>query len=59
MKENHMSDTGYYIWLDAKADDEEIPAWKRLDIVIRKWAVLSGHEKDLEAYQNRKIIYQD
>ena len=33
-----MSNEGYYIWLDAKADDEEIPAWKRLDIVTRKWA---------------------
>jgi hypothetical protein len=54
-----MSDNGFYIWLDAKADDEEIPAWKQLDIVIRKWAVLSSMEKDLEAYQNRKIIYQD
>jgi hypothetical protein len=54
-----MSDKGYYIWLDAIAEDEEIPAWKSLDIVIRKWAVLSLHEKDLEAYQNRKIIYQD
>ena len=54
-----MSDTGYYIWLDAKADDEEIPAWKRLDIVIRKWATLSAFEKDQEEYQKRKIIYQD
>ena len=54
-----MSDTGHYTWLDAKTDDDEIPAWKRLDIVIRKWAVLSGMEKDLADYQNRKIIYQD
>ena len=54
-----MSNNGYYIWLDAKADDEEIPYWKKLDIVIRKWAALSGMEKDLSDYQKRKVIYQD
>ena len=53
-----MSDTPYYIWLDAKADDEEIPAWKRLDIVTRKWATLSNMEKDLNEYQKRKEYYQ-
>ena len=42
---------GHYMWLDAIADDEEIPAWKRLDIVTRKWAVLSQHENDLAQYQ--------
>ena len=54
-----MSEQGYYIWLDAVAEDKEIPAWKSLDIVIRKWAVISGLEKDLEDYQKRKVIYQD
>ena len=51
MSENNQS---YYIWLDAKADDEEIPAWKRLDIVVRKWAVMSAHEKTLENYENTR-----
>ena len=55
MTENEKS---YYIWLDAKADDEEIPAWKRLDIVTRKWASLSGMEKDLSDYQKIKEMYQ-
>ncbi len=45
------------IWMDAIADDPEIPAWKRLDIVTRKWAVLSGFEKDQNAYQKLKEDY--
>jgi hypothetical protein len=49
-----MNDASYYIWLDAKSDDEEIPAWKRLDIVTRKWATLSGMEKDLSDFQKMK-----
>ena len=53
-----MSNNGHYIWLDAVADDEEIPAWKRLDIVIRKWAALTGMEKDLSDYQKRKELYE-
>lgn len=53
-----MTNQGYYIWLDAKADDEEIPAWKRLDIVTRKWATLTGMEKDLSDYQKRKELYE-
>ena len=58
MKELNMNDSGHYIWLDAKADDEEIPAWKRLDIVTRKWATLTGMEKDLSDYQKRKELYE-
>lgn len=46
------------IILDARADDAEIPDWKRLDIVVRKWAALSGMEKDLSDYQKRKELYQ-
>jgi hypothetical protein len=41
----------------ARVDDEEIPAWKRLDIVCRKWAILSGFEKDQEMYQKLKEDY--
>ena len=33
--------------------------WKSLDNAIRGWVSLSGHEKDQDAYQKRKIIYQD
>jgi hypothetical protein len=46
------------IIFDAIVDDGEIPAWKRLDIVTRKWAVLSGMEKDLSDYQKMKELYQ-
>ena len=53
-----MGNQSYYIWLDAKADDKEIPAWKRLDVVTRKWAALSGMEKDLSDYQKRKELYE-
>jgi hypothetical protein len=42
----------------AITDDEEIPAWKRLDIVTRKWVALSGMEKDLSDYQKRKEMYE-
>jgi hypothetical protein len=54
MSENNQ---GHYIWLDAIADDEEIPAWKRLDIVTRKWATLSNFEKDQTSYQKLKEYY--
>jgi hypothetical protein len=49
---------GHYIWLDAKTDDEEIPAWKRLDIVTRKWAVLSQFEKDQEKYSELQAEFK-
>ena len=58
MKELNMNDSGHYIWLDAIADDEEIPAWKRLDVVTRKWAALSGMEKDLENYKKLQEEYR-
>lgn len=46
------------IIFSARADDDEIPAWKRLDIVTRKWAALTGMENDLSDYQKRKEFYQ-
>ena len=52
-----MTDASYYIWLDAKTDDEEIPAWKRLDIVTRKWAVMSQFEKEQSDYLKMKEFY--
>ena len=58
MKEINMNDNGHYIWLDAIVDDKEIPAWKALDIVTRKWATLSGMEKDLSDYQKRKELFE-
>lgn len=52
-----MNEIPQNIWLSAIADDEEIPAWKRLDIVTRKWAVLSGMEKDFSEYQKIQEMY--
>ena len=53
-----MNEDKQNIWFDAKVDDDEIPAWKRLDVVIRKWAALTGMENDLSDYQQRKEFYQ-
>ena len=48
MSENN---NGFYIGLTRFEQNEEIPAWKALDEVCRKWAVLSLHEKDLLKYE--------
>jgi len=53
-----MYEEEYNMWMAAIADDEEIPAWKRLDIVTRKWAVLTGFEKDQSNYQKMKESYE-
>lgn len=44
-------------WMNAIVDDEEIPDWKHLDIVTRKWATLSLFEKDQETYQKLRAEY--
>jgi hypothetical protein len=46
------------LFLDARVDDEEIPAWKRLDIALRKMATLTQHEKDLENYEKIRQEWQ-
>jgi hypothetical protein len=53
-----MNDIGHYIWLDAPVNEDGVPSWKALDSVIRKWAVLSGFEKDQNNYQKMKEMYQ-
>jgi uncharacterized membrane-anchored protein len=53
-----MYEEDYNLWMSARAEDPEIPAWKALDIVTRKWAVMSGFEKDAENYQKRKELYE-
>jgi hypothetical protein len=58
MKEVNMIEQNQPLIFSARADDEEIPAWKRLDIVTRKWAALTGMENDLSDYQKRKELYQ-
>lgn len=37
--------------------NEEISAWEALDEVVRKWAVMSGHEKDMENYEKLRQMY--
>jgi hypothetical protein len=53
-----MNEQNQPLIFSAQTDDEEIPAWKRLDIVTRKWAALTGMENDLSDYQKRKEYYQ-
>ena len=48
MSENER---GFYIGLTRFEQNEEIPAWKALDEVCRKWAVLTMHENDLKKYE--------
>ena len=55
MSENEQS---FYIGLTNSEQNSEIPAWKALDEVCRKWAVLSLHEKDLEKYENLAGTYR-
>lgn len=54
-----MDKTEQYLFLNyAIADDIELPAWKNLDIVCRKWAILSCFEKDQANYEALKQQYQ-
>jgi hypothetical protein len=53
-----MNDIGHYIWLDTPVNEDGVSSWKALDSVIRKWAVLSGFEKDQSDYQKMKQEYQ-
>ena len=46
------------ILFDAKLDDDEMPAWKRLDLAVRMWAILSQHEQEQSDYQKMKEMYQ-
>lgn len=43
---------------EQQQEKEEIPAWKLVDLICRKWAVMSGHEKDQSDYQKRKELYE-
>ena len=48
----------YYIGLSNLPENEQIPAWKALDEVCRKWAVLSMHENDLAQWQKIQEMYR-
>lgn len=41
-----------------EAENQQIPAWKPLDEALRKMAVLSLHEKDLENYEKLRLEQQ-
>ena len=47
-----------YIWLEANTQDGEVPAWKLVDLVCRKWAVLSGMEKDQQKYAELRAEFK-
>ena len=56
-----MNNESMYIWLEdyeEKTEKIEKESWEQLDLVVRKWAVLSGHEKDQSSYQKMKEMYQ-
>jgi len=53
-----MSNNGYYIHLQNVTPEVEQEPWEALDQVIRKWAALTGHEKDQSDYQKMKQEYQ-
>lgn len=54
-----MAHTEDLVFLNyAVSDDLELPAWKNLDIVCRKWAILSNFEKDQANYEALKQQYQ-
>lgn len=44
--------------IDSAIIDDDIPAWKRLDNVIRMWAVMSQFEKEQSDYLKMKELYQ-
>jgi uncharacterized membrane-anchored protein len=52
-----MNEAELNLWMSAKTDDPEIPAWKALDIVTRQWAVMSQWEKDQSNYAKMKEFY--
>lgn len=54
-----MNEQNAEFFLNAKSDDGEVPAWKLVDLICRKWAVMSQFENDLVNYEKRKVIYQD
>jgi len=53
-----MSNENMYIWLQDYEEKIEIQPWEELNQVIRKWAALTGHEKDQNNYQKMKEMYQ-
>ena len=54
-----MSNTENQQFFDGNVVNNEIPAWKSLENVIRGWVALSGWEKDLAEYDRIKKQWQD
>jgi hypothetical protein len=57
-KEKSMTNENSYIWLDLPKDEQGNESWTYLDTVVRKWATLTGFEKDQNQYQKMKELYQ-
>jgi hypothetical protein len=43
---------------ELKQEPQDPIDWKLLDEVVRKWAVLSGHEDDQDWYRKMKEYYE-
>ena len=44
------------MWIDENSQNSENPAWKDLENVCKKWAVMSQHEKDEKFYEKLREI---
>lgn len=53
-----MNEQNMEFFMQAKADDGEVPAWKLVDLICRKWAIMSQFEKDQSNYQKLKEMYE-
>ncbi len=53
-----MNEQNMEFFMRAKADDGEVPAWKLVDLICRKWAVMSQFEKDQSNYAKLKEMYE-
>lgn len=55
-----MNENQQQAFLDfAIVNDLEVPAWKNLDTVVRKWAILSQFEQEQENYEKLKSQNDD
>lgn len=46
------------IFTSEEIAENEVPAWKLLDNVVRQWAILSQHEKAMNDYETLAAIYR-
>ena len=44
--------------VDSTIASDDVPAWKRLDSVVRAWVIQRTFEEDLQNYQNLQDQYR-